>query len=379
MTEQESGKPRTRVYYIDNLRIYLIMLVIFHHAALAFGGSGSWAIKDPAVDDISPIFLVFFNAVNQTYFMSAFFLLAGYFTPRSFDTKGYQQFLKDRVIRLGIPIAIYTTIIVTINEYMLDVYFRGISYHRPFEYDPGHLWFLQTLLIFAVIYVIFRALVDRSATKKSFQLYRDTFPPRGILFLCIGILAILTFTVRLVFPVGVWFLHVQPGHFFHYIFCFYSGVLAYRGDWFRRLSESQARRWGIMSLVLIPLFFVIGVLGGALEGGENFERFLGGLHWQAFTLAVWETFLMVGIMVFLLYFFRERLNQAGPIAESMAVNVYTVYIIHQTILYALAILLLPINIPTILKFFIVSLIAVPLCFLLSILIRRVPYARPVLG
>jgi hypothetical protein len=70
-----------------------------------------------------------------------------------------------------------------------------------------------------------------------------------------------------------------------------------------------------MSLVLIPLFFVIGVLGGALEGGENFERFLGGLHWQAFTLAVWETFLMVGIMVFLLYFFRERLNQAGPIAE----------------------------------------------------------------
>jgi fucose 4-O-acetylase-like acetyltransferase len=94
------------------------MLVIFHHAALAFGGSGSWAIKDPAVDDISPIFLVFFNAVNQTYFMSAFFLLAGYFTPRSFDTKGYQQFLKDRVIRLGIPIAIYTTIIVAINEYI---------------------------------------------------------------------------------------------------------------------------------------------------------------------------------------------------------------------------------------------------------------------
>jgi len=291
------------------------MLVIFHHAALAFGGSGSWAIKDPAVDDISPIFLVFFNAVNQTYFMSAFFLLAGYFTPRSFDTKGYQQFLKDRVIRLGIPIALYTTIIVAINEYMLDVYFRGLPYHRPFEYDPGHLWFLQALLIFAVIYVIFRALVDRSATKKSFQLYRDTFPPRAILFLCIGILAILTFTVRLVFPVGVWFLHVQPGHFVHYIFCFYSGVLAYRGDWFRRLSESQARRWGIMSLVLIPLFFVIGVLGGALEGGENFERFLGGLHWQAFTLAVWETFLMVGIMVFLLYFFRERLNQAGPIAE----------------------------------------------------------------
>jgi len=88
---------------------------------------------------------------------------------------------------------------------------------------------------------------------------------------------------------------------------------------------------------------------------------------------------MVGITVFLLYFFRERLNQAGPMAKSMAANVYTVYIIHQPILIALNILMLPVGIPTILKFFIVSLMTIPLCFLLSSLIRRIPYARRVLG
>lgn len=379
MPEQASAKPRTRVFFLDNLRIYLTILVIFHHAALAYGGEGNWGVKDPAVDDISPIFLFFFNAVNATYFMSAFFLLAGYFTPRSFERKGSKQFLIDRLIRLGIPIVIYTTILVNINEYILDVYYRGGPYTIKIEYDPGPLWFIQALLLFAIIYVIFRALA-KSAPIQSVQLYRDRFPPDAILFLFIGILTVLTFIEHLVWPVGkAIFLNFQAGYFAHYIFCFYIGVLAYRGDWFGRLSKAQARRWGIMSLVVILLFFPLLILGGALEGEENVAKFMGGLHWQAFAAAAWQTFLLVGIIVFLLYFFRERLNQAGPMAKSMAANVYTVYIIHQTVLYALNILLLPINIPTILKFFIVGLIAVPVCFLLSSLIRRIPYARRVLG
>ncbi|MCW4033653.1 MAG: acyltransferase family protein [Candidatus Bathyarchaeota archaeon] len=385
MAERERAKPQNRLFYLDNLRIYLIILVILHHAALAYGGVGAWFVRDPAVDAISPIFLTIFNVINQSYFMSAFFLLAGYFTPRSLERKGSKQFLKDRVIRLVIPIIIYTTIIQAINGYMIENFVNDANLsiwaiikwrieHLVTSYSPGHLWFLQTLLVFAVIYVIYRVLADRSS-RKPIQLYPNTFPPNTILFLCIGVLAVFTFAVRLVFPVDVWFLYVQPAHFVHYAFCFFSGVLAYRSDWFRRLSGSQARPWGIMSLVVVPLFLVI-VLGGGLE---NAYKLVGGLNWQAFTYAAWESFLMIGIIVFLLYFFRERLNKTGLVAKSMATNVYTVYIIHATILLALQILILPINIPTIMKFFIVSLIAVPLCFTLSTLIRRIPYARRVLG
>ncbi len=316
--------------------------------------------------------------------MSAFFLLAGYFTPRSVERKGPPQFLKDRVIRLVIPLILYPILIAPINEYLI----RNFMYHQNIsvwtiidrrishlEFGVGHLWFLQALMIFAIIYVICRALADRNL-KKPIQIYQDTFPPNAILFLCIGVLAVLTFTVRLVFPVGVWFLNLQLGHFVHYTFCFFSGVLAYRGNWFRRLSGSQARLWGVMSLVVIPLLFVIVILGGVVE---NVEKIMGGLYWQAFMYATWESFLMVGIIIFLLYVFRERLNEAGPIAKSMAANVYTVYIIHQTILYALQISMFSVYIPTIVKFFIVPLIAVPLCFMLGSLIRMIPYTKRVLG
>jgi surface polysaccharide O-acyltransferase-like enzyme len=358
--------------------------VILHHASLAYGGSGAWSVRDPTVDAISPIFLIIFNIISSSYFMSAFFLLAGYFTPRSLERKGSKQFLEDRVIRLVIPIIAYTTIIAAINDYMIGNFVNDANVSiwtiikwriEHLYYEPGHLWFLQTLLVFTLIYVIYRVLADRSS-RKPIQFYQDTFPPNTILFLCIGVLAVLTFAMRLVFPVDVWLLHVQPANHVYYAFCFFSGVLAYRSDWFSRLSGSQARPWGIMSLVAVPLFFVISGLGG---GMENIYKFKGGLYWQAFTYAAWESFFMIGITVFLLFFFRERLNKTGRVAKSMAANVYTVYIIHVTILIALQILMLSINIPTIMKFFIVSLIAVPLCFTLSTLIRKIPYAKRVLG
>jgi fucose 4-O-acetylase-like acetyltransferase len=386
MTERKKTKPRNRLFYLDNLKIFLIIFVILHHAAMAYSGTGLWFVIDPTVDTITPAILLIFNFVNQTYFMSAFFLLAGYFTPRSLERKGSIQFLKDRVIRLVIPIVIYTTIIDAINTYLIENFVNNANVsiwaiikwrieHLAASYNPAHLWFLQALLAFAVIYVIYRALADQSS-RKPFKLYPNKFPPNSILFLCIGVLTVLTFAVRLVFPFGAWFLVGEPAHFVHYIFCFFSGVLAYRSDWFSRLKGSQARPWGIRSLAVIPLIIVIFIL---LGGEENAYKMVGGLHYQAFIYAAWETFLMIGIIIFLLYFFRERFNKAGFVAKSMAANVYTVYIIHVTIIIALQILMLSIDIPTIMKFFIVSLIAIPVCFSLSTLIRRIPYARRALG
>lgn len=379
ITGQACTKPRTRLLFLDNLRIFLTILVILHHNAIAYGGAGNFEIKDPGVDGISPIILAIFNGVNQSYFMSAFFLLAGYFTPRSLERKGARSFLIDRLIRLGIPLLVFTTLIFNLNEFILTRFAYGVPFRVRLGYEAGHLWFLQTLLVFALIYVVYKAIAGRNGQNSSFQIYRDRFPPDVALLLSIVVLGVVTFVVRLRFPVGVWFLEVQPGHFTHYIFAFYVGILAYRGDWFGRLSRIQARRWGFSIILILLSFFVFTILGGILEGEENFLRFMGGPHWQAFAYSMWESAMLVAVVVFLLYFFRERLSKAGPLARFMAANVYTVYIIHRTILFLLVSLGLSIDIPTVLKFVIVSLITIPFCFVLSTLIRRIPHSRRVLG
>jgi glucan biosynthesis protein C len=339
MIEQPSAKPPARLFYLDNLRVYLTILVILHHTAMAYSGAGDWAIVDPAIDDISPIFLTFFTVVNQSYFMSAFFLLAGYFTPRS---------LKE-------------------------------SFSPIWTYSPAHLWFLQALLIFTFVYVVYRVFADRITSRKEFPYYQNRFPPNTALVLSIIILTVLTFAVRLRFPVGSCVAGLQPAHFVHYIFSFYVGIMAQRGDWFSRLTKRQARQWGIVSLIMIPLCPVLMIVGGLLENEANIVKFLGGMHWQAFGYVLWETILLVGITVFLPHFFRNCLNKAGPLLRSMARNVYTVYIIQLTLLWGMNIVFLSVHIPTILKFFLVSFITISLSFLLSSLIRKAPDAKRVLG
>ena len=122
-------KSGARLSYLDNIRIFLTALVIVHHSTLAFGGGGSWEVSDPARNELTTIILTYFTAVNQTYFMSAFFLLAGYFTPRSYEKKGSGSFLLDRLIRLGIPLLVYSTLIINLNWYLVEVVW--LTSHSP--------------------------------------------------------------------------------------------------------------------------------------------------------------------------------------------------------------------------------------------------------
>jgi surface polysaccharide O-acyltransferase-like enzyme len=368
------NSQKKRMFYLDNVRIYLTILVILHHATLAYGGSGGWTIHDEITDEISPILFTFFNALNQSYFMTTFFLLAGYFTPRSLERKGSKNFLVDRIIRLGIPLLIYTTLIINLNGLMITKFYLDVPFQFVWSYQPGHLWFLQLLFLFALIYVIYKLF-----KKEASNIAERAFPSDGIIWITVIVLAIITFLVRLAYPIGETILNIQPGHITHYIFAFFIGILAYRGDWFRRLTNSTGKRWGKIALITLPFFLVLLILGGALESDANITKFLGGFTWQAMAYAAWETIMMLSIIIFLLYFFREKLNRTGALVAAMAASAYTVYIIHQTVLYGLNIVFLDVAIPSFVKFFVVSLIGVPLCFLLSYLIRKLPYAKRVLG
>jgi surface polysaccharide O-acyltransferase-like enzyme len=224
------------------------------------------------------------------------------------------------------------------------------------------------------MYVIVKAL-----KKGAINLTNRPLPSDRVIWITVIVLSVLTFVVRLAYPIGETVLNMHPGHFVHYVFAFLVGIIAYRGDWLRRVTNAKGKRWGYVALATFPFFLVLLVLGGALESDANLGKFLGGFTWQALAYAAWETIMMVAIIVFLLYFFREKFDRAGALTKTMAASVYTVYIIHQIVLYSLNIVFLPVAIPSLVKFLAVSLLGVPLCFLLSVLIRKLPFARRVLG
>ena len=314
--------------------------------AVGYGGSGGWPIKETPTDGISPLLLLLFNAINQSYFLSFFYLLSGYFVPRSYDRKGPKKFLIDRLIRLGIPLLVYAALIAQLIEYVIlnfargrDVSFLNIMLNQMKHpaMIVGPLWFVEGLLILSGLYVLYRLIADRVQPNFTFTPYKDSFPANTAIVLSIAALAVGTFVVRIWYPVGVEFYHFQLGHWVHYSFCFWLGIVAYRGKWFDNLSRSQAKLWGIVALITILSLPVIMVVGMTLVG-DNLDTFLGGFSWWATIVPVWESIACLSIITGLLYLFRTKFNQQGRFLKGLSPNAYTVYIVHQFVITALIVL-----------------------------------------
>ncbi len=104
----EVGAPKSvRLFFLDNLRVLLIMLVIAGHLAATYSGSDVWYYYEPTKDEVASIILSIFGVTVQAFTMGLFFLIAGYLTPGAYDRKGATAFLKGRLLRLGIPLLIY--------------------------------------------------------------------------------------------------------------------------------------------------------------------------------------------------------------------------------------------------------------------------------
>ena len=382
-----SGTAATgsRLAFIDNLRTVIIVLVIMVHLSVTYGGEGSWYYKEGKPDPLSGIVLTLHNGVNQSFFMGCLFLISGYLTPGSFDRKGPRRFVIDRLVRLGIPMVFYDLVLHPFMIYWLSregiidlgsFWHWAASYYSTFRIGRGPLWFVEALLLFSLVYTVWR-LVNRVPIPAAFEGARTP----GVVHLAVlGVsLAVVSFLVRLWKPIGWSYepLNFQFPFFPQYVVMFTLGVLAYRRQWLMRISKNVGRvsliLAAVFSLVLSPLMVLLG--GGA---GGDVSRFLGGLHWQAVTMALWEQSLGVLLTVGLLVLFRERLNNHNRLTQAASANSYATYVIHAPVLLVFTLAVRDVHLYPLLKFAVATVIVVPVCFGLAALIRQLPGARRVL-
>lgn len=372
-----SGK---RLFFIDNLRILLTVLVIVFHLAITYGAPiGDWEYREGQAGAIESVFYATFITVNQSFFMGFFFLISGYFTPGSFDRKGAVVFLKDRLLRLGVPLLFYLVFIDPVLSFVLASSggFAGtfldflVVYIRNYEgLGSGPLWFLETLMLFAFVYTLLRWL-GRSTDVES-KVPGD----RAMVFFALS-LGLVSFVVRIWLPLGYNFrlLNLQIPFFPQYIALFAAGIVAYRNNWLMQVPLKAGRLWSRVAVVLIALFPVLLLLG-APDGDPT--PLAGGLHWQAFTLAIWEQLTCVAIIVALTVLFRERYNSQGMLTKAMSESAYAAYIVHAPVIILVALGLRGVQLPLLLKWIFVSCLAVPLCFMSSYYLRRLPFVKRIL-
>lgn len=112
---------KSRMLFIDNLKFIIITLAVLLHVAVTYSGMGGWYYKEePNQGLISMLFFFVFQTFSQAYLMGLMFLLAGYFSAASYDRKGFTEFIKDRIVRLGAPTLLYMLAIHPFMYYLID-------------------------------------------------------------------------------------------------------------------------------------------------------------------------------------------------------------------------------------------------------------------
>jgi len=355
---------------------------------VTYGGSGGWYyIEAPPNDLASLIFFITLTSIGgifQASLMGLFFLMGGYFTPKSYDRKGVRSFWKERLLRLGIPLLLYILLVnpilgyipyaLGINNYgtfptpqgsFLDYYlsqFQSLEAFIGFLTRTGPMWFLYVLLIFTAVYTLWRQITKIDSIQR--RIPKELPIPKFFYLLLLAIsLGFLTFLVRLVSPIDRFPLGIPFGFFIPYLMMFSVGIIAVRYNWIGKMTRRHVKVWTITILAAFILLnlYVINFLGF----DSDLSIFLGGATWGALIFTVVENVIAMGMIFVLLKIFYAKFNYQGKILHNLASSAFYMYLIHPIVLVSVSLVFAFLPLYPVVKLAIVFPLTVILCYLIS--------------
>jgi surface polysaccharide O-acyltransferase-like enzyme len=366
-----------RLAYLDNIRSFVIFLVISMHSAVTYSGFGDWYYTEGSPNNLSIFSMVFFGFLQshiQAWSMGALFFLSAYLATKALSRHGKIKFIKERLFRLGLPLLIYVFVISFIIGYILQWFNLNNNLLENYYFyftslmwlgHTGPLWFVQVLLVFCLIYVTIKIFFPKFIKIQNVNSKR--------IILTIILIGIIAFLIRLILPIGTSFYNLQFCYFGSYIVMFIVGIIIGENDLLENITDERNIKWLTFSFIIgIPLWGIIMVFGGALEGNMNFIN--GGFYWQSFTFALWEALIAIGFSIGILSLFKKKLNENNKVTGIIRDNAFGIYFFHPPIMISISLVLKFWVIHPIIKSSTVTVISFVLCLVFSYSIRRL---RPI--
>ena len=162
MSPSTAATPASeRLHALDALRGGALLLGIVLHAAMSFVPATSrfWFIQDTHPS----LLLGLLTFTIHVFRMTTFFLMAGFFARMSFHRRGVRGFVRDRLLRIGLPLVIGWPILFA-PMYFIAIWashFPNGGWSRSWppvlpNFPLTHLWFIYVLLELYVVVLLLR-------------------------------------------------------------------------------------------------------------------------------------------------------------------------------------------------------------------------------
>jgi glucan biosynthesis protein C len=323
----------TRRYDLDWLRVIVFGLLIFYHVGMFFVPWG-WHIKNNEIYIWLKWPMLFLNQWR----LPILFVISGMGTAFALGKRSIVQFIKERSVRLGIPLIFGMLVIVPPQVYVeriangdfsgnyFDFWFgpalQGVYPEGNFSWH--HLWFLPYLLVFSLILAPLFGYLRKHPNSAIFAGFRKrvgNYP--FTLFL-------------LVIPLYLYESLLEP---------FFNVTHNLISDWFNFISSLTLFFYGFILIMIKDTFwpavrrikFKTLIIGIAAFSGQVFIWiFLEDGYVVHFTEALLKTVNIWAWIMTIFAFGSEWLNKPSQHLAYANRAVYPFYILHQSITIVIA-------------------------------------------
>ena len=371
-----------RVLFFDQIRALMIALVIAIHVVPMAFTSGWIGVRIPTTGSPDAFFGVagsFFAYFCNTFFMCMLFLISGYFVPRSVHKKGIAHYLKDRLLRIGVPFLVGLLIInnasVLLGRLSPSSPLAELSWNTlPFN-SIGALWFLVVLFVFDLLYCTWVSLRGNRFTVEN-SVSTPQLRSWIISAVVLGILEVVMLNQKVLWgallrsPLNG--LGAQGMHIFTYAFLFFLGCKASFHQWLERLDSHLVVRWFRFSLALALCFLAIAL-------GLTFNGSMSSEYYKLLLLgALLNPFIGWGIIAYLLLWFQHNEHRCGQWLATAGVDSFGAYVIHSLVLVIVLTTIGFIGLNHWLVALATSVLGISISFGISHQLRRIPFVARVI-
>ncbi|MFC2080385.1 acyltransferase family protein [Bacteroidota bacterium] len=359
-----------RRYDIDWIRILAFDLLIIYHIGMIFNTWDSQIKNNITID-----WLEYPMAFLSLWRLPLLFVVSGMGTRFALSYRTGGQYIKERFIRLFVPLLVGILVIVPPQLYVervADGDFSGNFWNfYPHFFEPvypkgnlswQHLWFLPYLLVMSIFATPLFLKLRRDKNVFSQWLQKRLTQSPYYLYLFIMPLLVVEVTMEPIFPVtraliGDWYALV------YYFLLFVSGfVLITLGQLFWKAIDK------IRTIAL-------------LTGIVSFQIFwwLWSTSDMHILISICKTITMWSTILAIFAYGARYLNKASRILSYRSEAVYPFYIIHYTIILLLGFWLMNDPMPVFLKFVIIFVATFGGSWLFFELVKRVWFLRLFFG
>jgi hypothetical protein len=385
---------------LSNLRAFVILIVLGFHSLLAYLGSlparrqpfdaapYDW-LAFPIIDNARWFGFDLFCAWNDVYLMSLMFFLSGLFVWPSLNRKQSGMFLRDRLLRLGLPLLLATYLLMPVAlypAYRVTAADPGVTdYWRQWQSLPfwpcGPQWFLWQLLALNIIAAGIHRLAPQWGLVLGRLVAQARARPLRFAMALIAASAVVYVPLALIYTPWAWFqigpISVQYCRPLHYAVYFFAGVAvgAYGTDRGPLAPDGVlARRWAVAVAGAVAGFLLwIVPTTVVMRMGDEAPLLLVVAADIGFSFGC-----AGGCLAVLAVCIRFAVRQSRPL-DSLSVNAYGMYLVHYPFVVWMQYLLLDATLPAFVKAFTVFVVAVTLSWTATAALRSLPIGSRLLG